>query len=184
MSHGPRVNDTPGVNTVPTTAERSLALVAAVASNGVIGSRNRLPWRIPEDLRRFRALTEGHAIVMGRKTWESIGKPLPNRQNIVLTRDGDLRGEGVEFVRSLADAVALATRPKPVFVIGGEAVYEAALPFAGRLYLTEIHRAFEGEARFPDYDRGAWQERSRETRRLDGPEGFEYDFAVYDRLAA
>jgi dihydrofolate reductase len=183
MSHGPRVNDTPAVNTAPTTAGRSIALVAAVASNGVIGSRNQLPWRIPDDLRRFRALTLGHAIVMGRRTWESIGKPLPGRQNIVLTRDPDLRREDIDFVPSLADAVAIAKRPEPIFVIGGEAVYAAALPVARRLYLTEIHRPFDGEARFPSYDRAAWRECSREQCRLDGPDGFGYDFAVYDRLA-
>jgi len=160
----------------------SLALVAAVASNSVIGSRNQLPWRIPEDLRRFRELTEGHAIVMGRRTWESIGKPLPRRQNIVLTSDGALEHEGIDFVRSLGEAIAVAALPEPVFVIGGEAVYAAALPFAQRLYLTEIHRPFEGEARFPEYDPRSWRECSREAGRLDGAEGFTYDFVVYERL--
>jgi dihydrofolate reductase len=159
-----------------------IALIAAVARNGVIGLHGRLPWRLPEDLKRFRTLTTGHAIVMGRKTWDSIGRPLPERQNIVVTRRRDFTAPGGVVAHSLPEAIGLATLPSPVFVIGGEAIYRDALPLADLLFLTEIDRAFEGDARFPDFDRAQWRETSRESRRLDDDAGFAYDFASYSRL--
>ena len=109
-----------------------IALLAAVARNGVIGVDNRLPWRLPADLRRFRELTMGHAMVMGRKTWQSIGKPLAGRQNIVVSRQRHDAVDGVTFEGSLAAALAAVERPDPVFVIGGEAIYREALPLARR----------------------------------------------------
>jgi dihydrofolate reductase len=160
-----------------------LALIAAVAQNGVIGVDNRLPWRLPDDMRRFRALTTGHSIIMGRKTWESIGKPLPDRQNIVVTRQRNFQAPGANVVASLAAALAAAIMPEPVFVIGGEALYREALPLASRLYLTEIHQDFRGDARFPSYARSAWRETSREARPTDDASGFEFAFTVYDRIA-
>lgn len=161
---------------------RRIALIAAVARNGVIGLHGRLPWRLPDDLKRFRALTTGHAIVMGRKTWDSIGRPLPERQNIVVTRHRELTAPGGIVAHSIAQAIGLATLPSPVFVIGGEAVYREALPLADLLFLTEIDHDFDGDARFPDFDRAQWRETSRESRRLDGDAGFAYDFASYSRL--
>ena len=160
-----------------------VALIAAVARNGVIGVDNRLPWRLVDDLRRFRALTSGHSIIMGRKTWESLGKPLPDRQNIVVTRQREFRAPGAEIAASLETALAVASRPEPVFVIGGEALYREALPLADKLYLTEIHRDFEGDARFPGYARSAWRETLRETHRADAPDGFDYAFTAYERVA-
>ena len=162
---------------------RCLALIAAVAQNGVIGVDNRLPWRLPDDLRRFRTLTSGHSIIMGRKTWESIGKPLPDRQNIVVTRQRGFLAPGAEVVASLESAIAAASMPEPVFVIGGEMLYREALPFASKLYLTEIQRDFPGDARFPGYARNAWREMLRETHRTDSPDGFEYAFTAYERIA-
>jgi dihydrofolate reductase len=164
----------------PDRSPRRIALIAAVAKNGVIGVDNRLPWRIPEDMRRFRALTTGHSVIMGRRTWESIGKPLPERQNIVVTRTQGLSAPGVEFAHSLDDALERVRLPAPAFVIGGEALYREALPRAELLYLTEIRRDFEGDARFPDFDRTAWREMSRE-RALDDAGGFAYHFAAYER---
>ena len=161
---------------------RRLALVAAVADNGVIGVGGRLPGHLPDDLKRFRTLTTGHTIVMGRRTWESIGKPLPDRQNIVVSRRREFAAPGCVHAHSLAAAIDLAAMPDPVFVIGGEALYRDALPIAEELYLTEIHRDFAGDAKFPDYDRGRWRETSREERRLDGSGGFAYDFVSYSRL--
>jgi dihydrofolate reductase len=160
-----------------------VALIAAVAQNGVIGVDNRLPWRLADDLRRFRALTSGHSIIMGRKTWESLGKPLPDRQNIVVTRQRVFQAAGAEIAASLEAALAAASRPEPVFVIGGEALYREALPLADRLYLTEIHRDFVGDARFPGYARSAWRETLRETHRAEDPDGFDYAFTAYERIA-
>ena len=154
-----------------------------MARNGVIGVDNRLPWRLPEDLRRFRALTTGHTIIMGRKTWESIGRPLPDRQNIVVSRQAAFDAPGAEVAASFDAALALATRPDPVFVIGGEALYRAALPGATRLYFTEIERDFAGDARFPEFSRRSWRETAREERHTDGNDGFGYAFAEYERVA-
>ena len=175
------MHDTPAP-AAPQSAARQVALIAAVARNGVIGLSGQLPWRLPEDLKHFRMLTSGHAIVMGRKTWDSIGRPLPERQNIVVTRNRDFAAPGCVVAPSLADAISLVAKPPPVFIIGGEAVYRDALPLADLLFLTEIHRDFPGDARFPDFDRAQWRENSREPRRLDGDDGFAYDFASYSRL--
>jgi dihydrofolate reductase len=137
-----------------------LALVVAVARNGVIGKSGGLPWRYPEDLRHFKRVTVGHAVIMGRRTWESIGKPLVDRRNIVVTRAAAIAG--VEVASDLAGALALARsadgEPR---VIGGAALYQAALPLCTRLYLTEIALAPEGDVFFPAFDRAAWRETER-----------------------
>ena len=161
----------------------AFALIAAVARNGVIGLDNRLPWRLPEDLRRFRALTIGHSLVMGRRTWESLSRALPERQNIVVTRSADYRAEGAETARSLAEALAQAARPAPVFCIGGAALYREALPKADTLYMTEIDRSFAGDTMFPPWPHEQWREVAREPHRLDGPDGFGYAFVTYRRMA-
>lgn len=161
-----------------------MALIAAVASNGVIGAGNRLPWHLPEDLRRFRALTSGHSVVMGRKTWESIGKPLPDRQNIVVSRQAGLSLVGASVAPTFEEALALVVRPDPVFVIGGEALFRCALPRAAELHLTEIERDFEGDVRFPAFDRATWREIAREVRAPASEGGFAYHFATYERAPA
>ena len=158
-----------------------LALIAAVAANGVIGDRNRLPWRLPEDLRHFRALTTGHAVIMGRKTWESLPGPLPGRQNIVVTRDPHYAAAGAEVATTLDAALALVRLPPPAFCIGGGELYRAALPRATMLYLTEIDRDFEGDATFPPFDRADWPETRREAQRSDGPDAFTYRFVTRER---
>ena len=179
----PRVHDTPAPAASPssTTSVHRVALIAAVARNGIIGAGNRLPWHLPEDLSRFRTLTSGHTVIMGRKTWESIGKPLPNRQNIVVSRQLGLRLDGVSVAHSLDEALAMAVQPDPVFVIGGEALYRSALPLAVLLYLTEIERDFHGDARFPPFERAEWREIAREAREPASGEGFAYHFATYER---
>ena len=157
-------------------------MIAAVARNGVIGVDNRLPWRLPDDMRHFRALTVGHSVIMGRKTWESIGKPLAERQNIVVSRALHGSMPGAELAHSLDEALDLARLPEPAFVIGGEALYREALPRADLLYLTEIQRDFQGDARFPEFDRPQWREISRtEHCALDEVGGFAYHFAAYER---
>ncbi|MGE0253178.1 MAG: dihydrofolate reductase [Alphaproteobacteria bacterium] len=141
-----------------------LSLIAAVARNGVIGADGGLPWRIPADLRRFRALTMGKPVVMGRKTYVSIGRALPGRANIVLTRDPAFRADGVETAADLDTALTLARRraaeagADEVFIIGGAEIYAAALPFADRLYLTEVDADIAGDAHFPAYARDGWRD--------------------------
>ena len=161
-----------------------VALIAAVAANGVIGADNRLPWRLAEDLKRFRALTTGHAVIMGRKTWESLPHALSQRQNIVVTRQAGFIAAGAEIAHSFADALAQVKLPAPVFCIGGGELYRAALPFATTLHLTEIAREFEGDARFPVIDRSEWRETSRENRPPAEPGGFAYSYVRYERTNA
>ncbi|MDX1374093.1 MAG: dihydrofolate reductase [Burkholderiales bacterium] len=162
-------------------ARPRLCLVAALASNGVIGARGGLPWRLPEDLKRFKALTLGHPIIMGRRTWESIGRALPGRRNIVVTRRRDFTAPGAEVAGSLEDALARCADADVVFVIGGAELYAAALPIADALEFTEIDAAFEGDTRFPAYARAAWREVRRERHRR--ADGLRFDFVRYERAA-
>jgi dihydrofolate reductase len=160
---------------------RRISLIAALASNRVIGRQGALPWHLPEDLRRFKALTLGHPVLMGRRTWESIGRPLPGRRNIVITRQADYRPSGAEVFPDLGSALeALAGAPE-VFVIGGGELYAAALPLAHRLQLTELHQEVEGDAHFPPRDPAQWTETWREPH--TSPDGMRYDFVVYERRA-
>jgi dihydrofolate reductase len=160
-----------------------VAIIAAVARNGVIGHRIRMPWRLPEDLKRFRQLTLGHAVIMGRRTFESIGKPLAGRNNIVVTRSLDWTRAGCRASHSLEAALAAVHEREDAFVIGGAQIYALAFPIASRLYITEIERDFEGDAFFPEFDRSRWREVSRESRVLDGAGGFTYHFVLYDSCA-
>jgi dihydrofolate reductase len=161
-----------------------LALIVAVARNGVIGRDGTLPWRLPEDLRRFRELTTGHAIVMGRRTWESLPHALPGRQNIVVTRRAGFRAEGAIVAGSLDEALARVTQPPPVFCIGGGELFREALPRADVAYVTEIARDFDGDATFPPLDPGRWRETRRESRVREGADGFAYAFVTYARRSA
>ncbi|MDW8322476.1 MAG: dihydrofolate reductase [Burkholderiales bacterium] len=158
---------------------RRLAIVAAVARNGVIGVDNRLPWHLPEDLRHFKRLTLGHHLIMGRRTFESIGRPLPGRTTVILSRDPTYRAIGCLTAGSLQEALALCGDDPEVFVVGGAQLYAQALPLADRLYLTEIEADYDGDAHFPCFDRSAWTELSRE-RHL-GDAGPAYAFVVYER---
>lgn len=156
------------IETPPSPEERGLVLVLARARNGVIGKEGKLPWHLPEDLKHFRRVTTGHAIIMGRKTYDSIGRPLPNRRNIVVTRNGALRIEGCEVVTSLDAALALAAPDDPApRVIGGAEIYLAALPRATRIYLTEVDEDVEGDATMPPFAVSEWEEIDR--RRGDTP---------------
>ena len=158
-----------------------LALIAAVAANGVIGSNNDLPWRLPEDMRHFRALTMGHSVIMGRKTWESLRAPLAGRQNIVVTRDERYVAPGAEIAGSLDDALAVVRLPPPAFCIGGGQLYRAALERADTLFLTELDRDFAGEVTFPSFDHNEWREVSRESHGGEGPDAIGYRFVTYER---
>jgi dihydrofolate reductase len=159
---------------------KPLALIVAIAANGVIGKDNALPWHLPEDLKWFKRNTLGKPVIMGRKTWDSIGRPLPKRPNIVVTRQTDWSVEGVYAAHSLAEAIILAERLAPetdeVMVIGGNALFVEALPLCARLYITEIARDYDGDVRFPAFDRGCWREISREHNGGDPA----YDFVVLE----
>ena len=139
-----------------------LALIVAMSKNGTIGLGGALPWHVPEDLKHFKRITTGHAILMGRKTHESIGRPLPNRRNLVVSRTPGLVIEGCEVAASLEEAIRLAraSDPEPI-VIGGAELYRAALPLATRLYVTEIARDIDGDVKFPDFDPSLWRETDR-----------------------
>ena len=142
-----------------------IVLVVAIADNGVIGNKGAIPWRIPEDMKRFKALTMGHTVVMGRKTWDSLPKkPLPGRTNIVITRDTDWRAEGAVAVHSLDEALAKARSESPgeIAIIGGAEIYKLALPLADRIYLTEVHMAAVGDVSLPAFDSAHWRETARE----------------------
>lgn len=156
-----------------------LTLIAAVARNGIIGRDNTLPWRLPEDLKHFKALTTGHAIVMGRKTWESLGRPLPERHNIVITHDAAYYAAGATVVNSLEDALRLVNGAEELFVIGGAEIYRLALPLANRLQLTELDANFAGDTHFPEFNRSDWRETQRERHRSTA--GLDYAFVTYER---
>lgn len=149
-----------------------VSIIVAIAENGIIGDKNALLWNIKEDMRRFRTTTTGHPVIMGRKTFESIGRPLPKRTNVVITR-GDNTFEGCEVVHSLEEAVAMFPKEEEVFIIGGAQIYAQALSIADRLYLTIVHRDYEGDTAFPKFDMAEWREISRE----EFERGEEYDGA-------
>lgn len=154
-----------------------LTLIVAVADDGTIGDGGKLPWHIPEDLRFFKAQTTGHAIIMGRKTWDSIGRPLPKRTSVVLTRNRSFRAEGAIVATTFEQALAEARRvDDSPFVIGGAAVYDAALPHATRILLTEVHQSPAGDVRFPAGALDAFEEVERTKGEGDGVE-----FVVYRR---
>ena len=156
-----------------------IALVVAVADNGVIGDAGSIPWRIPDDMKHFRAVTLGKPCIMGRKTWDSLPKkPLPGRTNIVVTRDGAFAADGAVVCRSLAEAFQKAQGDEEIAVIGGAQIYAEALLRAGRMHLTEVHRAFPGDVRFV-FDRSGWHEISRKDRVT--PDGLAYSFVSLDR---
>lgn len=134
-----------------------LSVIVAIADNGVIGGGNELLWHIPDDLKRFKRITSGHSVIMGRKTFESIGKPLPNRRNIVVTRNLEFYVVGVEVASSLATALEMTKNEAEVFVIGGGEIYRQALPMASKLYITRVHAEYKGDTYFPEIDPQEWQ---------------------------
>ncbi len=163
-----------------------IVLIAAFAQNRVVGINNTLPWHLPEDLKYFKRTTTGKAIIMGRKTYDSIGRPLPNRTNIVISRNSELKIEGVKVVDSLQAAIDLAKEVnfingvEEVMVIGGASIYEEALPQADRLYITHVHAEVAGDAYFPEVDFSQWQEISRDDYAASESNPYDYSFVVYD----
>ena len=166
----------------------TLSIIVAAARNGVIGRNNALPWHLPEDLRYFKRVTMGKPIVMGRKTFESIGRALPGRTNIVVSRQPGYAPEGLRVVASLEEALALAEDialidgAEELMVIGGAEIYRAALPLARRLYLTEVDADVDGDAFLPPIDWGEWREISRQRVEANDGNPYPYSFVVYERL--
>lgn len=160
-----------------------ISIIVAAALNQAIGKDNQLLWHLPNDLRFFKRTTTGHPIVMGRKTYESVGKPLPNRRNIVISRQTDHHAEGIETVQSLDEAIELASRDTDeIFVVGGAAIYALALERTDRIYLTQVHASPEADTFFPEFDEAAWNLVSRETYPSDERHAYPYTFLVYDRI--
>ena len=158
-----------------------MSIICAVAANGVIGQGNRLPWRLPADLTRFKQLTMGHPIIMGRKTYESLGKPLPGRTNIVVTRQPAFKACGALTAPSLEAALRLAEAETEIFVIGGASMYAQALPLADRIYWTEVHQDFAGDTVMPAFDRAAWREIAREDHGPGADAPFAYSFVMLEK---
>lgn len=169
-----------------------ISMIAAIGRNKVIGHKNTLPWHLPADFAHFRALTLGKPIVMGQKTFESIGKPLPGRKNIILTLDPNFASEGVTVVHSLDEAIKAAVtsevpsipQAQEVMICGGASIYQQFLPRAGRLYLTLIHAEFAGDAYFPEWNPREWQEVRREDHQADDKNSVDYSFVTLERKIA
>lgn len=169
---------------MPAPERPQIVLIAAVSRGGVIGRDNQLLWHLPEDLAHFRRQTQGSPVIMGRKTWDSLPprfRPLPGRRNVVLSRQADLRLTGAETAASLDAALQLLASEARVFVIGGEQIYAAALPAADQLMLTEVEQDVAGDAHFPSWQRGDFDELSRERHRAAAPNPFEFSFVTYQR---
>lgn len=162
-------------------ASLTIALVVAVARNGVIGRDNGLAWHLSADLKRFKALTMGTTLLMGRRTWDSIGRPLPGRRTLVLTRDPGFRVEGAETVHDWEAALAAATGDR-LMVVGGAEVYALALPHADRIHLTEVAAEPEGDVRFPPYDRSVFREVLREEHPAGARDDYPYAFVDLERM--
>lgn len=157
-----------------------ISFVVAVDKNNLIGGNNQLVWHLPADLRHFKDITSGHAIIMGRKTFESMGRPLKNRRNIVITRQ-TVEIPGCEVVHSLQEALDLCKGDQEVFVIGGAEIFRQAMPVAGRIYLTRIHHAFEGDTYFPEPDKNKWEITEQEDHYADEKNPYNYSFITLER---
>ena len=158
-----------------------ISLIVAASTNNVIGADGDLPWRLSDDLKRFKAVTMGKPIVMGRKTCESIGRPLPGRQNIVITRQNNFTADGCDVVQSTAEAVEVAGDADEIMVIGGSQIYAAFLPLADRIYLTRVHAEVDGDAFFPAIDEDAWTLVDSESHAADDANEFDFEFSTYER---
>ncbi len=164
------------------------SMIVAMAENRVIGINNKLPWYLPNDLKYFKQVTLGKPIIMGRKTFESIGKPLPGRTNIVITRNTDWQAEGIKVAHTLGQAYDLAEAiceidgQDELMIIGGDQIYQSSLPEIDKIYLTQVHAVVEGDAWFPEVDWGQWKEIGREDYTAEGPNPYDYSFVVFERV--
>ncbi len=160
-----------------------LSAILAMSENRVIGKNNQLPWHLPADLKHFKTITTGHPIIMGRKTYESIGKPLPNRTNIIMTRQKGFDAPGCIVVRSLAEAMLQIGETEEIFIIGGAEIYHQTLSAIQRIYLTIIHHTFDGDAYFPELNRKEWREIKSEQHEADEKNLYAYSFVILERMS-
>jgi dihydrofolate reductase len=158
-----------------------ISLIAAIGKNRELGFKNKLPWHLPDDLKHFREITTGHAVVMGRRTFESIGKPLPNRKNIVMARSLDFEAPGFLVAHSFGEVLALAGNDTEVFVIGGAETYATALPVAKRMYLTFVDAEVPADSFFPDFNEAEWREISSEHHPADDRHPYSFTFKIFER---
>lgn len=158
-----------------------VSIIAAIGKNRALGINNKIPWHLADDLKRFRELTTGHTVIMGRKTHESIGRPLPNRNNIVLTRTQNLEIPGCQIAHRLEDALKIASKDNEVFVIGGEEIYRQALPKADRLYITEVHASPKADTFFPEFDERNFELVWTGDHKADPRNDFDWIFKIYER---
>jgi len=158
-----------------------ISLIVAVSKNNVIGSDNKLLWHLPADLKHFKAITSNHTIIMGRKTYESIGRALPNRRNIIVTRQEDFNAPGCEIIHQLQDAIDLCEGEPEVFIIGGGEIYRQSIHAADKIYITRVYKEFEGDATFPDFSLSEWKLNSYQKFHADEKNMFEYSFSEYER---
>ena len=157
--------------------------MAAIAANNALGKDNQLIWHLPADLKRFKKTTLNHAVIVGRKTYESLGKPLPNRTNIVITRDKNYQVEGCVIVNSLKEALKAALKvDENPFILGGAEIYKQAMPFADKLDITFVHHQFEADVFFPEIDKTIWKETWREDFKADEKNKYDYSFVTFERI--
>ena len=161
-----------------------IIIIAAMAKNHVIGVDNRLPWHLPDDLKHFKQLTLNKAIIMGRKTWESLPGLLPNRRHIVITRNPDYVVQGAETVSSLEQAIELVAPDQPAFIVGGGNVYQQAIQLADKMYLTIVDSEVEGDAFFPNWDESLWHEVNREFHPADEKHNYDFAFVEYEKISS
>mgnify|MGYP006302670643 CR=1 FL=1 len=158
-----------------------LSMIVAAAENNAIGKDNKLLWHLPDDLKHFKQTTKGHHVIAGRKTFESQGRPLPNRTNIVITRNTNYNAEGIIVVHSLEEALNAVQNDDEPFIIGGENIYKTAMPKADRIYMTRVHASFEADTFFPDLNAEEWKETSRSYHDKDEKHDYAFSIIVYDR---
>ena len=159
----------------------NISIIAAADENGAIGFKGNIPWYLPADFKRFKELTIGHPVIVGQRTFESIGKPLPGRTNIVISNTLDYRAEGCLTASSFEDAINLAGDVEEVFIIGGGQIYRLALPVANSIYLTRVHGKFDGDVFFPNIDKNEWKLVSSEPQKKDEKNPIDYTYLVYRR---
>ena len=160
-----------------------LSIIVAKAKNNIIGRNNALIWHLPEDLKRFKALTTGHTIIMGRRTFESLGRVLPNRHHVILCNDMEMNidNENVEVLGDISELKEYIESTDENFVIGGATIYKLLMPYCSKMYITEIDKNVEGDVSFPEIDKSIWKETSREEGPEDGENNFKYDYVTYER---
>ena len=158
-----------------------LSIIVAVSENNVVGKENKLPWKLSADLKRLKSLTMGHHIIMGRKTWESLGKALPGRINVVITTDKNFKAEGGVVVHSLNEALAISSADDEIFIFGGGKIFKEAMPLVNKIYITRVHSIIDGDTFFPVLDKSDWKEISREDFKADEKNQYNYSFLTLVR---